>query len=114
MVYTSYNCDWGFDIEKINDLPIYHLLKNFDFKEDPVILTSYLLKRLYYHGINNVLKWTILDFVSYNNLLVAQSISIDVEKSFCILETILRVFRYFTYINIWDYILEYYNNNTDS
>ena len=34
----------------------YHLLKNFDFKEDPIMIKTYLLKRLDAHGINDVFK----------------------------------------------------------
>ena len=92
----------------------YHLLKNFDFKEDPIMIKTYLLKRLDAHGINDVFKKkNTLGFVLYNNLLVAQSTSIDVERSFSILGKILRDNRHFNDNNICDYIIAYYNN-TDS
>ena len=98
--------------KKYNILEAYNILLEFDFKTDPIELKYYLDKRLMTHVIQNVFNnENKLDFILYNNLLVAQSSSIYVERSFSLLGNMLRENRNFDDNNIRDYMLSYYNEN---
>ena len=92
----------------------YGLLKNMQFDDDPCAIKDYLNKRLSNSDLETIINCTNLtiDPTSYALLQKAQPTSAAVERSFSMLNKLLRKDRNFDVTNVKKYMMLYYNKTT--
>ena len=92
----------------------YGLLKNMQFDDDPCAIKDYINKRLFNSDLETTINGTNLtiDPTSYALLQKAQPTSADVERSFSMLNKLLRKDRNFDVKNVKKYMMLYYNNTS--
>ena len=89
----------------------YGLLKNMQFDDDPCAIKDYINKRLSNSDLETIINYTNLtiDPTSYALLQKAQPTSAAVERSFSMLNKLLRKDRNFDVKNVKKYMMLYYN-----
>ena len=92
----------------------YGLLKNMQFDDDPCAIKDYINKRLSNSDLETIINCTNLtiDPTSYALLQKAQPISAAVERSFSMLNKLLRKDRNFDVKNVKKYMMLYYNKTS--
>eukprot|EP00477_Mikrocytos_mackini_P001135 GAHX01001217.1.p1 GENE.GAHX01001217.1~~GAHX01001217.1.p1 ORF type:complete len:457 (-),score=48.95 GAHX01001217.1:118-1488(-) len=116
LAFECYNC-LTFAIEELeqkkhNISSAFYLIRCLDFGEDPAHVQAYLEKRLRKNEIEKICmeEGPLHDSYGTRDLLLnAQPTSIDVERSFSLLNVLLEDNRIFSDDNIADYIICYYN-----
>ena len=92
----------------------YELLKNMQFDDDPCAIKDYINKRLFNSDLETIINCTNLtiDPTSYAVLQKAQPTSAAVERSFSMLNKLLRKDRNFDVKNVKKYMMLYYNKTS--
>ena len=92
----------------------YGLLKNMQFDDDPCAIKDYINKRLSNSDLETIINCTNLtiDPISYALLQKVQPTSAAVERSFSMLNKLLRKDRNFDVKNVKKYIMLYYNKTS--
>ena len=92
----------------------YGLLKNMQFDDDPCALKDYINKRLSNSDLETIINYINLtiDPTSYALLQKAQPTSAAVERSFFLLNKVLREDRNFDVKNVKKYMMLYYNKTS--
>ena len=92
----------------------YGLLKNMQFDDDPCAIKDYINKRLSNSDLETIINCTNLtiDLTSYALLQKAQPTSAAVERSFSMLNKLLRKDRNFDVKNVKKYMMLYYNKTS--
>ena len=92
----------------------YGLLKNMQFDDDPCAIKDYINKRLTNSDLETIINCTNLtiDPTSYALLQKAQPTSATVERSFSMLDKLLRKDRNFDVKNVKKYMMLYYNKTS--
>ena len=92
----------------------YGLPKNMQFDDDPCAIKDYINKRLSNSDLETIINCTNLtiDPTSYALLQKAQPISAAVERSFSMLNKLLRKDRNFDVKNVKKYMMLYYNKTS--
>ena len=92
----------------------YGLLKNMQFDDDPCAIKDYINKRLSNSDLETMINCTNLTInpTSYALLQKAQPTSAAVERSFSMLNKLLRKDRNFDVKNVKKYMMLYYNNTS--
>ena len=92
----------------------YGLLKNMPFDDDPCAIKDYIDKRLSNPDLETIINCTNLtiDPTSYALLQKAQPTSAAVERSFSMLNKLLRKDRNFDVTNLKKYMMLYYNKTS--
>ena len=99
--------------KKLNIKESYDVLRNIKFNQDVVGIKQYIDKRLEKNEISKLVNWQDsekeIDLELVEKLLLCQSTSIDVERSFSILKNILRDNRNFSAEKLKYYLICYFN-----
>ena len=92
----------------------YGLLKNMQFDDDPCAIKDYINKRLSNSDLETIINCSNLtiDPTSYVLLQKAQPTSAAVERSFSMLNKLLRKDRNFDVENVKKYMMLYYNKTS--
>ena len=92
----------------------YGLLKNMQFDDDPCAFKDYMTKRQSNSDLETIINCTNLtiDPTSYALLQKAQPTSAAVERSFSMLNKLLRKDRNFDVKNVKKYMMLYYNKTS--
>ena len=92
----------------------YGLLKNMQFDDDPCAIKDYIYKRLSNSDLETIINCTNLtvDSTSYALLQKTQPTSAAVERSFSMLNKLLRNNRNFDVKNVKKYMMLYYNKTS--
>ena len=92
----------------------YGLLKNMQFNDDPCAIKDYINKRLSNSNLETIINCTNLtiDPTSYALLQKAQPTTAAVERSFSMLNKLLRKDRNFDVKNVKKYMMLYYNKTS--
>ena len=92
----------------------YGLLKSMQFDDDPCAIKDYINKRISNSDLETIINCTNLtiDPTSYALLQKAQPTSVTVERSFSMLNKLLRKDRNFDVKNVKKYMMLYYNETS--
>ena len=87
----------------------YDILKEITFENDPCSLKNYIEKRLLKNDISNIVEDSDIEPDVRLKLFRCQSTSVDVERSFSIMNKVLCKEKNFRSENIKNYVISYYN-----
>jgi hypothetical protein len=101
--------------KRLNVKDGYDILSNVMFENDEVGIKRYISKRLTNNGIHKIVNWRIyrpdINLEIIESLLSCQCTSVDVERSFSLLNNLLQDNRDFADENIKHYMMNYYNKD---